>query len=101
MPDNFQNSDSLFDWDDANILHIAEHDVLPEEAEQVLLGDPMELDFDKANGEERWTYVGETNEGRILTGVFTTREKCMRVITAFNPSPSRKRTYLHWRARRI
>ena len=30
----------LFDWDDANIRHIAEHDVNPEEAEEVVLGDP-------------------------------------------------------------
>jgi len=25
-------NDALFDWDDANILHVADHDVTPEEA---------------------------------------------------------------------
>jgi uncharacterized DUF497 family protein len=88
----------LFDWDDTIILHIAAHDVLPEEAEEVLLGDPMELEFDVANGEERWTYVGETNAGRVLTVVFTTRSERMRVVTAFNPSPLRMRIFLQWRA---
>jgi uncharacterized DUF497 family protein len=91
------NSD-FFDWDDANISHIAEHDVSPEEAEQVLLGDSLEIDFDVANGEERWTYIGETNVARILTVVFTTRNEHMRVITAFSPSPLRMRIYLEWRA---
>ena len=91
------NSD-FFDWDDANISHIAEHDVSPEEAEQVLLGDSLEIDFDVANGEERWTYIGETNVARILTVVFTTRNEHMRVITAFSPSTLRMRIYLEWRA---
>lgn len=33
----------LFDWDDANI---AEHDVTPEEAEEVIFSDSLETDFD-------------------------------------------------------
>jgi len=32
-----------FDWDEANIGHVARHRVLPEEAEQVILGDPVDL----------------------------------------------------------
>lgn len=92
---------SYFDWDDANILHIAEHDVLPEEAEEVLLGDPMELDFDVINEEQRWTYVGETDAGRILSVTFTTRRERIRVITAFLPSAARTRIYLQWRAQQL
>jgi hypothetical protein len=34
----------IFDWDDANLLHIAQHDVTPEEAEYVLFHDPLDLD---------------------------------------------------------
>ena len=30
-----------FDWDEANIGHVARHSVLPEEAEQVILNDPV------------------------------------------------------------
>ena len=91
-------NDELFEWDDANLLHIAEHDVLPEEAEEVLLGEPMELDFDQASGEDRWTYVGETTAGRVLTVVFTQRGRHMRIVTAFIPSPLRMRLYRQWRA---
>ena len=32
-----------FDWDEANIGHLARHSVLPEEAEQVILKNPMDL----------------------------------------------------------
>ena len=43
-----------FDWDSANIGHIARQDVTPEEAEQVILGDPLDFGFDPdVNGEER------------------------------------------------
>ena len=33
-----------FDWDEANIEHVACHRVLPEEAEQVILNDPVTLE---------------------------------------------------------
>jgi len=32
-----------FDWDEANIAHLARHTVTPEEAEQVMLSDPVDL----------------------------------------------------------
>jgi hypothetical protein len=35
-----------FDWDEANIGHVARHSVLPEEAEQVILNDPVDLGMD-------------------------------------------------------
>jgi hypothetical protein len=43
---------SLFDWDRENFGHIAEHHVAPEEAEQVILGDPLDIGFDIVNSEE-------------------------------------------------
>ena len=30
-----------FDWDEANIGHMARHSVIPEEAEQVIFNDPV------------------------------------------------------------
>ena len=46
-------NDELFDWDSANIRHIAEHDISPEEAEEVIQGDPLEMDFERsADGED-------------------------------------------------
>ena len=88
----------LFDWDDANILHIAGHDVLPEEAEEVLLGDPVELDFDEAAEEPRWSYVGETVSGRILEVVIAVRFEKMRAVTAFEPIRRVEQMYLKARA---
>jgi uncharacterized DUF497 family protein len=76
---------SLCDWDYANINHITEHDVEPEEAEEVILGDPLDVGFDVVNGEERWSYLGETNGGRIIWVTITLRGKRMRVVTAFEP----------------
>ena len=32
-----------FDWDEANIGHVARHGVLPDETEQVILNDPLDL----------------------------------------------------------
>lgn len=85
---------ALFDWDDANILHVARHDVTPEEAEEVLLGDPMDLGFDEATGEDRWSYVGQTIAGRILRVVVTERDIRMRVLTAFEPGKTQKMIFL-------
>ena len=42
-----------FDWDEANIGHVARHSVLPEEAEQVILNDPVDLGLEIVEGEER------------------------------------------------
>jgi len=87
-------NDELFDWDDANILHLAEHGVAPEEAEEVILDDPLDIGFDIVDGEERWSYIGETNDGRILWITITLRGKRMRVVTAFEPEKHWKIFYL-------
>ena len=92
-------SEPLFDWDDANTNHISAHEVTPEETEQVLLGDSLELDFDPdVNGEERYTYLGETSRGRILTVVMTLRGEKMRVVTAYDAEKQDKLLYLDWKA---
>ena len=89
--------DELFDWDDSNILHLAEHDVTPEEAEEVLLGDPLDAGLEVVDGEERSSHVGETDEGRILLVVMTFRDERMRVVTAFEPDKQWKIFYLEQR----
>jgi len=91
-------NDELFGWDDANILHLAEHDVVPEEAEEVILGDPLDIGFEVVDGKERSSHVGETNVGRILRVVITFRGERMRVVTAFEPDRQWKIFYLEQRA---
>jgi hypothetical protein len=39
-----------FDWDEANTSHVARHSVLPEEAEQVILNDPVDLGIETSKG---------------------------------------------------
>jgi uncharacterized DUF497 family protein len=90
--------DELFEWDDANILHLTEHDVSPEEAEEVILGDPLDIGLEVVEGEERSSHVGETNEGRILLVVISLRDERMRVVTAFEPDKQWKTFYLEQRA---
>ena len=87
-----------FEWDEANIAHIAEHDVAAEEAEEVVLGDPLEIGFEVVNGEERWSSIGETHEGRILRVVIAIRNERIRVVTAFEPEGHWKAFYLEQKA---
>ena len=89
----------LFDWDSANIGHITEHDVIQEEAEEVVLGDPLEMGFEKSiDGEDRWTYVGETSQGQVLQVVITLRGEKIRVVTAYEPTRRDKMLYLETKA---
>ncbi len=47
-----------FDWDEANVRHVARHSVLPDEAEHVILNDPMDLGMEIVEGEDRHLNLG-------------------------------------------
>jgi uncharacterized protein len=74
-----------FDWDEANTSHVARHSVLPEEAEQIILNDPLDLGIEIVEGEERCLNLGATAQGRVLLVMTTWREDRVRVVTAFEP----------------
>lgn len=74
-----------FDWDEANIGHFDRHNVLPKEAEQVILNDPLDLGMELVDGEERYLSLGATMQGRVLLVVTTWREERVRVVTVFEP----------------
>lgn len=83
-----------FEWDAANIDHIADHDVTPDEAEAAIR-DPKRLGapaYDQA-GERREALVGATGAGRVLV-VFTQRQGKIRVVTAWPASGRAARRYL-------
>lgn len=88
----------LFDWDDANLDHIAEHGIEPEEAEMAVL-DPARVSRTAyaLDGERRYALVGATEDGRHLFVVFTRRGSATRVISARDATDREKRSY---RARR-
>jgi uncharacterized protein len=83
---------AVFDWNEENRKHIAEHRVTPAEAEQVVLHDPIDLTIQVSDGEERIVQLGATNKGRILLVVITWREEMIRVITAY-PAPKQLREF--------
>lgn len=83
-----------FDWDAANLDHIARHDVTQQEAEDVVLGDPLdtELQPEEGDGEERLLQLGETANKRILQLLTTWRNGKVRVISAWD-APKQLKTY--------
>ena len=83
-----------FDWDPANVGHLARHKVRPEEAEQVIMNDPLDLGAEIVGGEERFLNLGSTNSGRLLLVVTTWRQHRIRVVTAFVPAKRLARFYL-------
>lgn len=90
---------SNFDWDDANIAHIAQHGVTPEEAEEALANDPLEMVFEiSEDGEEHWSYLGETAATRLLYLIITLRGERVRVVTAFDPPGQERSFYLKTKA---
>jgi uncharacterized DUF497 family protein len=82
-----------FDWDDANIAHLAKHDVTPEEAEQVILNRPVDLGSQLRNGEDRLAQIGETDAGRILIIVTTTRGVRLHVVTGWPANKDYRRYF--------
>jgi uncharacterized DUF497 family protein len=58
-----------FDWDSQNLKHIARHRVSPEEAEQTLQNDPLVVQFQEHDVEERVLCLGQTDQGRLLAVV--------------------------------
>jgi uncharacterized protein len=84
---------SKFEWDCANLAHIAEHGITPEEAEQVILNRPLDLGTQLRNGEERTAQIGETDKGRVLTVITTMSGKKIRVVTAWPANKSYRRYF--------
>ncbi|MFP5276794.1 MAG: BrnT family toxin [Acidobacteriota bacterium] len=81
----------MFDWDKGNLDHLVKHGISRAEAEEVILNNPMDLQFQARNGEERIAQVGETDSGRILVVITTMRGGKIRVVTAF-PAAKRLRS---------
>ena len=71
-----------FDWDADNRLHLAAHSVPPEEFEQVMWNEPVDLEYQNVKAEDRYRSVGLTNSVRILVLVWTGRANRVRAVTA-------------------
>jgi uncharacterized DUF497 family protein len=83
-----------FDWDKENQKHLAIHNVTPTEFEHVLNNDPLDLDYELVNNEERYRSVGLASGGRVLSVVWTIRNGKVRAITAFPSSVADRKAFL-------
>lgn len=80
-----------FEWDEHNVAHIARHDVVPSEVEDVFYDDPIELGAYSRRGELRQAIVGSTDAGRVIWASYTVTPGGIRPVTAFE---SRKYRHL-------
>lgn len=73
-----------FEWDKANIEHIARHNVIPEEAEDIFFdkNNALDEDIEHSSTEARFLIIGKTNKDRLLYQVFTIRGGKIRVISS-------------------
>ena len=83
-----------FDWDEENRKHLKAHKVTALEFEEMLSNDPLDLDYQRIDAEDRYRSVGVTNAGRLLSAVWTIRNGRVRAITAFPASVSDKKAFL-------
>jgi uncharacterized DUF497 family protein len=67
---------------------------MPVEFEQVVNNDPVDLDYEMIDNEERYRAVGLTRGGRLLSVVFTVRNGRLRAVTAFPASAADTKAFL-------
>ncbi|WP_102125629.1 BrnT family toxin [Deinococcus planocerae] len=84
-----------FDWDFANLEHIARHKVEPEEAEEALR-DPAVLETPAHRGplgQRRYGIIGATEAGRVLVIFYELRGERIRVVTVRAATPEERTRY--------
>lgn len=84
-----------FDWDFANLDHIARHKVEPEEAQEVV-NDPAVLETPAHRGplgQRRYGLIGATEAGRVLVIFYELRGERIRVVTVRAATPEERTRY--------
>jgi uncharacterized protein len=83
-----------FDWDDANIKHIAIHNVRWDEVEQAFT-DPRRRPIQAYNTptERRYGMIGATEDNRVLVIVYARRDGAIRPISARDADRDERRRY--------
>ncbi|MBW2641358.1 MAG: BrnT family toxin [Deltaproteobacteria bacterium] len=85
-----------FQWDEGNIdKNLLKHQVQNWECEQIFFNEPLIILDDPKHSlsEKRWAAFGQTDAGRLLTIIFTKREKLLRVISAREMKRKEKKFY--------
>lgn len=83
-----------FDWNEQNERHLANHGISRSDAEDVLSGNHILLEYQMEGNEQRWVAVGATRTGRILDIVFAVRREAMRPITGWAADKETANLYL-------
>ncbi len=55
-----------FDWDEANVRHVARHCVLPDDTEHVIFNDPVDIGVEIADG---GYHMARRSRGRRVTAL--------------------------------
>jgi len=85
-----------FQWDEGNIdKNLLKHQVHNWECEQIFFNEPLIILDDPKHSlsEKRWASFGQTDAGRLLTIIFTKRDKLLRVISARDMNRKEKKFY--------
>ncbi len=85
-----------FDWNDGNInKNLIKHNVTWKEAEEIFGNQPLILleDPKHSSSEPRLAAHGHSNNGRLLTIIFTIRNHKIRIISARDQSHNERRQY--------
>ncbi len=85
-----------FQWDEDNIdKNLLKHQVHNWECEQIFFNEPLIILDDPKHSfsEKRWAAFGQSDAGRLLTIIFTKREKLIRVISARDMNRKEKKFY--------
>jgi uncharacterized DUF497 family protein len=80
----------MFERDDENVEHIAEHGVEPWEVEEAF-DDRGRAPFPAHSG--RVGFIGRTEDGRLLVVILERGTRPWRVVTARDAGPTAKRAY--------
>jgi uncharacterized DUF497 family protein len=79
-------------WDQETVDHIANHEVSPEEVEQVLFND-YDIPVTMRGKENIYLTYGETDSGRFLLVVWVSKYRKTRIVTARDMTRKEKQFY--------
>jgi uncharacterized protein len=82
-----------FDWDAANLRHLARHRISRREFEEVMANEPIFMDVRDEGGEERWYALGATDHLRVVFLVFAFRGERLRPITGWDAGKKLREAY--------
>ncbi len=81
-------------WDEYNVEHIANHQVRPEEVEDIIWDDPW---FERRRGRQRYHVYGQTSGGRYLFIVLDKVDDSLFYVVTARDMTKREKNYYRQR----